>query len=527
MQTPHTKRNPSAGPNPGGNPVTEANEVSAPVLQLRGIRKSFGPIHALCGVDLEVHAGEVLAIMGENGAGKSTILKILSGEHAPTAGQIFVDREPVTFSTTAEAMAAGIRVIYQEPEILQHVSVAENVYIGALPAKGRFVSLGAIIDQTQADIERLGFASAINARMIGRDLSPAQRQLVEILRALKDEVKIIAFDEPTSSLSDHEVTALFEFIDRLRKENVAIMYVSHRMQEIATVADRVAVLRDGLSVFHSRLSETDEQEIIRNMVGRDVIGAFERTHRNIKETVLQVHSLTTTDVKGISFEIRAGEVVALAGLVGAGRSELAKALLGDTEILSGSVSIGGKAVRLRSPIDAVRAGIGLAPEERKAEALLMARTIRDNVSLVIMKNLTFGRFVRRARERSLVQEYVTRLRVRAGSMEQEVGTLSGGNQQKVVVARWLARKPKVLILDEPTRGVDVGAKADIYRIIGELAEEGIAVLVISSELLEVLGLADRILVMRNGELTGELDRASATEEQILTLAIADTRAALG
>lgn len=504
-----------------GDATDTPGSAAIPALVMRGIRKSFGPIEALTAIDLEAHAGEVLAIMGENGAGKSTLLKIMSGEHAPSAGEIIVDGVTKKFSAPADAMSAGIRVIYQEPEILQHLSVAENVYIGNLPSHRRFVNRRRVIEQTQSDIERLGFGSAITAKTMGEDLSPAQRQLVEILRALKDEVKIIAFDEPTSSLSDHEVTVLFEFIKRLRDTGVAILYVSHRIKEIFTIADRVTVLRDGRSISTSLLRDTSEQELVKNMVGRDVFGSFDRDRSHIAGKVLEVRKVTTADVTNVSFDVRSGEVVALAGLVGAGRTELVKALLGDAKILSGDVVVEGKPVRLRSPIDAVRAGIGLAPEERKAEALLMTRSIRENVSLVILKSLTTARFIHRKKERSVVGDYVTRLRVRTSSMDQEVRTLSGGNQQKVVVARWLARSPKVLILDEPTRGVDVGAKADIYRIIGELAERGIAVLIISSELLEALGLADRILVMRGGEIVGELDGPSAAEEKVLSLAIAD------
>lgn len=505
-----------------GRPAGTGPDAVTPILQMRGITKIFGNIRALRGVDLDVRSGEVLAVMGENGAGKSTILKILSGEHAPTDGTVTLAGEERTFASPTDAKAAGIRVIYQEPEILDHVSVAENVFIGSLPQHARFVSRREIDAETQRVIDRLGFGAAISPTLRGSELSPAQRQLVEILRALKDDgVSVIAFDEPTSSLSDHEVDALFAFIERLRDGGTAVIYVSHRMKEIAAIADRVAVLRDGRSVFESLMSETDEAEMVRNMVGREVEGAFEREHTEAGDVVLTVEGLTTADVEDITFSVRAGEVVALSGLVGAGRSELAKAIVGDVEIHSGTIAVAGKKRKFRSPIDAVRAGIGLAPEERKAEALVMARSIRENISLVVLHSLTRARFVRRRRERELVDEYMRRLRVRANNMEQEVKTLSGGNQQKAVVARWLARKPRVLILDEPTRGVDVGAKADIYRIIGELAANGIAVIVISSELIEVIGLADRILVMRAGRLVGEVDRADATEENILTLAITE------
>ena len=491
-------------------------------LTVAGISKRFAGVRALNDVTLEFPSGAVTALMGENGAGKSTLIKIMSGDYLPDEGEIILDGTPLRLHSPADARQAGIRVIPQEPEIVPHVSVAENVYIGALPHKaGRALDRSALNRRVRADLERLGFERVIRPDTLGSHLTPAQRQLVEILRALTSDAKVIAFDEPTSSLSEHEVEALFTLIRRLREEGLAVVYVSHRLQEIFQLADRIAVLRDGGLVGVREADETDENEIVRMMVGRDLSAMFARDHSATNKVVLEVDAVTSDDVRDITFDVKAGEVVALAGLVGAGRSELAGALVGDLPIRSGEVRVDGKRVRLRQPSDAVRAGMGYAPEERKAQALLLERSVRDNTSLVVLDRLRRFRFVKRAEERRLTREYVDRLNVRTPSIEHEVRKLSGGNQQKVVLARWLARKPKVLILDEPTRGIDVGAKAEIYHLIDDLARTGVAVLVISSELPEVLGLADRVIVMQNGHITGELDRADASEEAILGLAMAE------
>ncbi|HZP50467.1 MAG TPA: sugar ABC transporter ATP-binding protein [Actinocrinis sp.] len=505
---------------------SDGQPPAASRLRAEGIGKSFGPVRALAEVSLDVRAGEVLALMGENGAGKSTLLRVLSGEHAPDTGRLLLDGEPVAFGSPISAHKAGLRVVQQEPEIVPHVSVAENIYLGALPKRGRIIDKRTLIDQVRADIDRYGFASMLDPRTPGSALSAAQRQLVEILRALTGDVRVIAFDEPTSSLSDHEVDALFSLIRRLRDEGVAVVYVSHRMPEIFAIADRVAVLRDGRYVGDRRVCETREAELVRMMVGRDLADMFTRDPRERgeieqREVVLAVRGVTTGDVRDVSIEVRAGEVVGLGGLVGAGRSELALALVGAVPIHAGTVEVAGKPLRLRGPGDALRAGIGFAPEERKAQALLLHRSIRDNVSLAILRRISRLRVVKRGAEREVARKYVQQLSVRASSIEQEVGTLSGGNQQKTVLARWLARRPRVLILDEPTRGVDVGAKAEIYSIVNDLAAEGMALLVISSELPELLGLCDRIVVMQGGRVTGRLARSEATEERVLALAMAE------
>ncbi|HZC51362.1 MAG TPA: sugar ABC transporter ATP-binding protein [Mycobacterium sp.] len=496
-------------------------------LVMQDVSKAFAGVRALRDVTVDGRSGEVLALMGENGAGKSTLLKILAGAYLPDHGTVAIDGETVSFRSPRDAHLAGVRVIYQEPEIIPHVSVAENIYVGELSARSHVFRRGNVEERARADLARYGFTRALRPDMLGEQLSPAQRQLVEIMRALIADVRIIAFDEPTSSLSDVEVDSLFRLIRRLRDDGITVLYVSHRLPEIFRIADRVTVLRDGAVVGTRITTETDDDELVAMMVGRDLTDMFVRQSHEAGEVVLSVRHLTSDDVTDVSFDVRAGEVVGIAGLVGAGRSELAHAVVGNEPVRAGAVQVGGRTVRIRSPRDAVRAGIGFAPEERKAQALLMHRSVRDNISLAVLGRISVAHVVRRGEERRIATRYVKRLAVRTPSLEHAVANLSGGNQQKVVLARWLARRPRVLILDEPTRGVDVGAKAEIYQVINELAGEGIAIVVISSELPEILALADRVLVMQAGRITGELARSEATEERILALAMREDAVTTG
>ncbi len=494
-------------------------------LELQHISKHFAGVNALSDVSVTLRPGEVTAIVGENGAGKSTLLRILGGDYNPDGGQVVLDGAPLRLRSPRDANRRGIRIIPQEPEIVPDVSVAENVYIGTLPRRGpRLLDGGSLNRQVTENIRRLGFEQVLDADTLGRRLSPAGRQLVEVLRALHGKARVVAFDEPTSSLTDHEVDLLFRLIKRLREDGLAIAYVSHRLNEVFEITDRIVVLRDGKFVAERPTAQATEAELVRLMVGRDLSAVFERDPVRGGRPVLEVRDVTTDDVTDINLTVHAGEVVALAGLVGAGRSELARAIVGDLPLRSGQVLVDGTPVRSRQPKGAIRAGIGFAPEERKADALFMERTVRDNISLVVLNQLRRFHFVRSGAERALARQFTDRLRVRTPSLEQVVKNLSGGNQQKVVLARWLARRPKVLILDEPTRGIDVGAKAEIYRIIADLAHDGIALLVISSELPEVLGLADRIIVIKDGRIAGEMSRADATEEKILSLAISEESA---
>ncbi|MCW2741268.1 MAG: sugar transporter ATP-binding protein [Blastococcus sp.] len=488
-------------------------------LQARDISKAFSGVRALRSVSLDLRPGEVHALLGENGAGKSTLLKILAGDLAPDSGELSIDGVQTRLASPAEARRLGISVIAQEPDVLPDVDVTENIFIGSLPRRGRLFSPSAARARAEEVLEDLGLRHLLSPTTLGRHLSPAQRQLVEIARGLIGNPRVVAFDEPTSSLGDPEVEALFRLIRRLRDDGVAVAYVSHRMPEIFAVADRASVLRDGQMVGTRDVASTTTDEVVRLMVGRDLTSMFAREHQQPGDVVLSVRGLTNEHVQDVDLEVRAGEVVALAGLVGAGRSELVRTIVGDFPTTSGTMELDGQAFAPRSPRDAVRAGVGLAPEERKAQALLMQRSVRDNASLAVLDRITRAHVVDRRRERAIVAEQVARMRVRTPSMEQEIRKLSGGNQQKVVLARWLARKPKLLILDEPTRGVDVGAKAEIYAVIDELARDGMAVLIVSSELPELLGLADRIVVMRGGRVSGQLSATEATEESVLDLAL--------
>jgi L-arabinose transport system ATP-binding protein len=489
------------------------------VLEIRNVSKAFPNVQALDDVSLDVRPGEVLAFLGENGAGKSTLLKILNGDYQPDSGTLTIDGEELRFSNPREARAAGIRVIYQEPEIIPGVDVAENIFAGELPRRGPFIDRRALNQRVDAELVEYGFEKVLPRSRMGDELSSAQRQLVEIMRAVKSKMRILALDEPTSSLTDDEVDRLFALVRRLKAEGVAIVYVSHRLHEILRLADRVAILRDGKLVMVSQAAGLTEDEIVRNMVGRDLGEVFDRHPAASDRVVLEVKDIRSDWHKGISFDIKAGEIVAFAGLIGAGRSELAKVIFGELPMASGSVSIEGRQVSISQPSVAIRAGIGFAPEDRKREGLVLIRSVRENITMAIMRRLTRFRIVQRRKERLIAGEYVERLNVRTPSLDQEVGKLSGGNQQKVVLARWLAAKPKVLILDEPTRGIDVGAKAEIYRLIDALANEGLAIMLISSELPEVLGMSDRIIVMQGGRITGELPGPGATEAQVLELAM--------
>jgi L-arabinose transport system ATP-binding protein len=498
----------------------QADPSSAPeVLRIRGVSKAFPNVQALDDISLDVRPGEVLAFLGENGAGKSTLLKILNGDYQPDAGTLTMDGQELRFSGPREARAAGIRVIYQEPEIIPGVDVAENIYAGELPRRGLFVDRRELNERVRRDLVEYGFEGVLPRNRMGDELSSAQRQLVEIMRAVKSRMRVLALDEPTSSLTDEEVERLFALVRRLRSEGVAIIYVSHRLQEILRLADRVAILRDGRLVLVKQASELTEDEIVRNMVGRDLGEVFKRRPAATDRVVLRATDIRSDYHRGVSFEIRAGEIVGFAGLIGAGRSELAKVLFGELPMISGGVEVDGRPVTIRQPVDAIGHGVGFAPEDRKREGLVLIRSVLENTTLAILRRLCRFRIIQRRLERRVAADFVSRLNVRTPSLDQEVGKLSGGNQQKVVLARWLAARPKVLILDEPTRGIDVGAKAEIYRLIDQLANDGLGIMFISSELPEILGMSDRIYVMQGGRITGELPGPGTTEEQVLALAM--------
>ena len=500
-----------------------AREAAAPALAAVGVSKRFGVVQALDDVTLSVRPREILALVGENGAGKSTLVRIFEGVYRPDQGALMAGGAPQAFRSPSDAHALGIRVIHQEPDIVPDLSIAENLFLGDFRSiHGVFLDRADLERRTREMLAKFGLEKDLGPWIRAGDLGPSQRQLMEIMRALRGGLRVLALDEPTSSLTEEEAQRLFRVVRRLRDDDgVGVVYISHRMREVRDLADRVAVLRDGRLVAERPTAEFPEAEIIQAMVGRPIADFYERGARRRGEAVLSVRGLTTKRVSDVNLDVHSGEVVGLAGLVGAGRSELAEAIFGHDRMLAGSVAVRGRPIRLKSPADAIAAGIGFAPEDRKSQALLLMRSVKDNISLAVPDLISRFDFVDPGAERRIAAEFADRLRIRTPSLEAAVSNLSGGNQQKVVLARWLARHPKVLILDEPTKGIDVGAKAEIYRLIAELAGEGIALLVISSEMPELLGMADRILVMAGGRLVAELDREAANEERILSLAMAD------
>jgi L-arabinose transport system ATP-binding protein len=501
--------------------MTEENNIPPGTLRVRNISKAFPNVQALADVSLDIRPGEILAFMGENGAGKSTLLKIINGDYQQDVGTISIDDEELSFSNPKKAHEAGIRVIYQEPEIVPGTGVPENIWIGELPKRFGVIDRRQLNEKAQSRLQEYGFENVLPIDLMGEELSSAQRQLVEIMRALKRDVRVLALDEPTSSLTDEEVERLFALVRRLRDDGVAIIYVSHRINEIKRLCDRIAILRDGRLITVQPASEMTEADIVSLMVGRDLTDVFERTPFEEGKEVLRVENLYSNWHDGVSFYINAGEVVGFSGLVGAGRSELAKVIFGEMPKNDGKIFLNGEEIAIRRPDQAIAKGIGFAPEDRKREGLILMRSVLENASMAIIRQLSRFHIVRRSMERDVVGNFVEKLNVRTPSLDQEVGKLSGGNQQKVVLSRWLAAKPKVLILDEPTRGIDIGAKAEIYRLIDELANQGLGIMFISSEMPEILGLSDRIYVMQNGRITGELSGSAATEEEILELAMVD------
>jgi L-arabinose transport system ATP-binding protein len=505
----------------GGGQENGGAEASA-ALAAQGVSKRFGVVRALDDVTLAVRSGEILALVGENGAGKSTLVRIFEGVYRPDQGMLTARGAPQAFRSPADAHALGIRVIHQEPDIIPDLSIAENLFLGDFRRiHGLFLDRADLARRALGMLAEFGLEKDLGPWVRAGDLSPAQRQLMEIMRALRGGLRVLALDEPTSSLTEDEAQRLFRVVRRLRDDGVAVIYISHRMREFRDLAGRVAVLRDGRLVDERPTDEFPEAEIVHAMVGRPIAHLYDRGARRRGEAALSVRGLTTKRVSDISFDVRAGEVVGLAGLMGAGRSELAEAIFGHDRTLAGCVAVEGKRIRLKSPADAIAAGIGFAPEDRKSQSLLLLLSVRNNISLTIPDLISRFKFVDRAAERRIAGALADRLHIKAPSLETSVSNLSGGNQQKVVLGRWLARRPKVLILDEPTRGIDVGAKAEIYRLIAELAAEGIALLVISSDMPELLGMADRILVMAGGRLVAELSREEANEERILSLAMGD------
>ncbi len=492
----------------------------ASLLEVRGIVKDFPGVKALDGVHLELRAGEIHALVGENGAGKSTMIKILAGLYRKDAGQILFEGEELDLRSPHDSLEKGIKVVFQELSLIKGLSIAENVFLESFPLrKSGAVDWKTMRSRTAEILDSIGL-SLDPMTMVGA-LTTSQQQMVEIARALSHDAKVVIMDEPTSALTPNEVSFLFVVIRKLKAMGKGILYVSHKLEEVFELCDRVTVYRDGQHISTHDIGDTNARQLVSDMVGREVSTLFPHTHTGVGETVLSVRGLCTdAKLKNVSLDVRAGEVVGVFGLLGAGRTELAKAIFGFDRVSSGAVSVGGLALRAGSTTQAANAGLGLLTEDRKGEGLVLQMSVSQNMTLPSLADFSTAGFMSFGRESAKSQEFVDKLSIKTPSLKQKVEYLSGGNQQKVLLARWLLKTLKVIILDEPTRGIDVGAKSEIHRLIDELAKDGLAVLVMTSEMPELLGVSDRILVMNGGRVTGEFTREAATQEAILTAAIA-------
>ena len=506
-------------------PQTGAGD-GQPVLALRHATKSFGAVQALVDGSIELYPGEAHALVGENGAGKSTLVKILAGVYQPDSGTLEVAGKQVTLHGPAAARAAGIAVIYQEPTLFPDLTVAENMFIGRQPLRsGRRIDRRAMHEEAGAIFKRLGVP--LDPARLARGLSIADQQVVEIGKALSLDARVIVMDEPTAALSAAETGRLFEVVRTLSANGAAVLFISHRLEEVFTICQQVTVMRDGRHVLTSPLAGLVAADLVRAMVGRELAERPpEAGGATPGEPLLAVERLTREGIfTDVSFTVRAGEIVALAGLVGSGRSEVARAIFGIDRFDAGSVTVRGRQLRKASPTSAMAAGVGFVPEDRRQQGLVMDMSVQQNVALASLGRLRKGGLIRASAERAMAADWAARLKIRYGRLTDPVDMLSGGNQQKVVLAKWLGRKPAVLIVDEPTRGIDVGTKAEVHHLLVELAKGGVAVLMISSELPEVLGVSDRILVMREGELVAEFSHAAASEEAVMSAAMGQHEAA--
>jgi len=488
------------------------------LLQMQNIRKQYPGVLALADVNFDLMPGEVHCLLGENGAGKSTLMKVLSGALRKDAGTILIDGEPVVIESPADSQKYGIGMIYQDFKLVPELSVAENIMLGSEPTKGwlPFIDYKKMHRDAITALAQLG--EEIPPTSLISSLSVAQRQIVEIAKAISKKVRILAMDEPSAALTEKELKNLFAVIKRLKAEGVGIIYISHRLEEIFEIGDRLTVLRDGKFIHSSKVAEADRAGLVRWMVGRDIDKEYPKIDLERGGEILRVKNLNAGMLKDINLTAYKGEILGLAGLVGAGRSELARVIFGADPKESGQLLLEEKEIRPRSPRQAIDMGIGLLTEDRNKYGLIMQMSVRENVSLSNLREVMKGFFINRPRENEVAQKFTRDLRIKTPTIEQEVENLSGGNRQKVVLARWLFTKSKLLIFDEPTAGIDVGVKYEIYNLINQLAKEGIGVIVISSDLPELLGISDRIAVMWEGRLTGILPRREATQEKVMMLA---------
>ena len=492
-------------------------EMSESILEMRNISKNYGGIQALKGVNLQLRRGEVLCLCGENGAGKSTLMKILAGVEHQSEGQIFINGAKAHITKPIDAIRLGISMVHQELVQIEDMTVAENIYVGRYNSKGGIVDDTGLRRDTKSLMERLGIYFEPDSLI--RQYSVAQRQLIEILKALSYDSSIIIFDEPTAALTIEETEKFYRIIRQLKEENLAIILISHRMEDIYAVGDRIEVLRDGAVSGGGMVSEMTVNDIVHLMVGRQMTQQFPDKTNEIGEVIFEAQHISNARVHDVSFELHRGEILGVGGLVGAGRTELLRAIFGMDEF-EGKILLNGAEIQNHSPMDSLKRGFALVPEDRKDQGLILNQTILQNMVLSILEKLSGFGIMNGKKENSVCNRYMEKLRIRASGSAMMVRMLSGGNQQKVVLGKCLVSDPQILLLDEPTRGVDVGAKAEIYKIINDLASEGISIIVVSSEMTELLGISDRIMVMHEGYLSGILEMEDATEESIMHLAIA-------
>jgi len=500
--------------NPARN---SADHDATPVLTLSGIKKSFGGVRALVNGELQLYPGSVTALIGENGAGKSTLVKTLTGVYQPDAGEICIDGKPVHIASPTVAQQLGISVIHQESVVFDALSVAENIFITGRPLKHGLIDWKTMRRRSREIMEKL--ETPIDPDTLVGDLSVAQKHMVQIARALSHDSRVVIMDEPTAALSHHEAEELFRIVRQLRDEGRALLFISHKFEEIFAIADRYAVFRDGGAIGHGLVCDTDTNQLIDMMVGRSVEQIFPKVPVELGAEVLRIeHFSRAPEFRDINFSVRRGEILGIYGLVGAGRSEVMQALFGLNPVDGGDIYIDDKPVRVRSPQEAIRHGIALVPEDRQHQGAVLTLPIADNVSLPSLKQLSKLGFLKRVSEYVLAQDLLERLEIKSSGLQQHVCELSGGNQQKVVLAKWLGVNPRVLILDEPTKGIDVGAKSAVHQIMSECVQRGCAIIMVSSELPEVLGMSDRVLVMNRGRVCALFDRADATPENVVRAA---------
>ncbi len=489
------------------------------ILKMENISKHFPGVQALSNVNFELRRGEVHALLGENGAGKSTLIKILAGIYKVDSGKIFINGENAEIHNVKDSEKLGINVIFQELALAENMTVAENIFMGKEPLTRilKVVDYKKMRKDSLAILDKIGIGINPNARVFS--LSIAQKQVIEIAKALSAESIIIVMDEPTASLSKDEVDKLFQTIENLRKRKVSVVYISHRMEEVFKIADRVTVLRDGSHVDTKEIKSTTQDELIKLMVGRELVDFYKGDHSFTEEVILEVCSVSNPPkIRNVSLKVRKGEIIGISGLVGSGRTEVAKMLFGIDPVSSGKIILDGKEMIFKSPLDAMRSGFALVPESRREQGLIIIQSIGFNITLCVLEKFMSLFRIKKKVEKAIENEYIEKLSIKMSSRFQTAMNLSGGNQQKVVLGKWLATNPKILILDEPTRGIDVGAKAEIYTIMNNLAKQGVGIIMISSELPEIINMSDRVYVMNNGEVKGCLNKEDLSQEKIMSLA---------